>query len=1030
MPNYAELHCISNFTFLRGASHPDELITRAYKLGYDALALTDECSLAGIVRAHITAKKLNFKLIIGSEFKLDNDNTLILLVVNRLGYRNLVKLITKLRLCEKKGSYNLKKEYLCRKSLDGCIALITCSYCPSSYLIETLRYKTLSDHGRILHSFMPDRVWIGLEQSGFGNDHSHQKKLHFISKKIGIPLVATGNIHMHAQSRHALQDTLTAIGLKKTLKEIKHKLKSNSESYLKSKNKLSHIYSDSLMNASINIAKLCCFTLDEIKYQYPSDFLPTGLTPTQYLRNLCNKGLKLRWPKGSTEKITKQIEKELSLITELGYEGYFLTVYDIVSFARSQNILCQGRGSAANSVVCFVLYITEVDPTKIDVLFERFLSRERNEPPDIDVDFEHDRRDEVIQYIYKRYGHHRAALTSTVVTYRSRSAIRDIGKVLGLSKNQINKFTDYFVNYNDSNRKKNITSTSKSLTKLNILAKQLIGFPRHLSQHPGGFVISHEPLQHLVPVVNTAMKDRTIIQWNKNDIDSLGILKIDILALGILTAIRKCFELIKAYSCRNLSISEIPSEDVDVYQMIGKADTVGVFQIESRAQMSMLPRLKPKCFYDLVIEVAIVRPGPIQGDMVHPYLRRRNGEESVSYPSESIRRVLGKTLGVPIFQEQVIRLAMVAGGFNPGEADGLRRAMSAWNKDSEIENYKNKLINGMLDRGYSEHFAQNIYKQIRGFAEYGFPESHAASFALLVYVSAWLKCHEPAAFVCALLNSQPMGFYTSSQLIQDAQRHNVIFHSIDVTKSDYDCTLESFESNMAVRLGLRMIKNLSRTGAKRIICARKNNPFLNLEDLAHRATLNQRDLRALAKSNALSNLACINRFHATWMITGIQKPLPIFPKISIQEGIPMLKPPSITESVYLDYSSTGITLGPHPLHLLRKQLKKLGVIASDEIYKARDGCCIHTAGIVVARQKPSSSKNTTFVTIEDEFGNINLIVWSKLANNRRRELVHSRLLGVFGQLQREGDVINIIASDLKNYTRMITSLSTSSYDFH
>jgi error-prone DNA polymerase len=1033
---YAELHCLSNFSFLRGASHPAELVRRASELGYRALALTDECSIAGTVRAHVAAQELGLQLIIGSEFTLENGNNLVLLVTNREGYRHLTRLITRARQRASKGSYFLNIDDLCTKRLQDCLALLPCDPTPAPASTLTERYRALSYHARHIQSLMPGRAWLTLEQSSNGGDQAHQKALNFLSQKTGVPLVATGNVHMHVRSRQALQDTLTAVRRRQSVTEIKYDLAPNAERHLRTPAVLERIYPRTLLDESVKIARRCDFSLNELNYTYPRKFIPADLTPTQYLRRLTKAGMTTRWPDGPSLKVVQQIEHELTLVKELDYESYFLTVYDIVRFARSQGILCQGRGSAANSAVCFALGITEVNPAHMEILFERFISRERNEPPDIDVDFEHERREEVMQYVYRRYGRDRAALTGAVITYRPRSAVRDIGRALNLSKDQLDRLAGNLAWWQNGKvvpqrvREIGLDPKGPVLRKLLALVEELVGFPRHLSQHSGGFVISHEPLCDLVPIENAAMADRTVIQWDKDDIDALGLLKVDCLALGMLSAIHKAFDLLKQHRGKTLSMATLPQEDPAVYRMISCADTVGVFQIESRAQMAMLPRLRPRCFYDLVIEVAIVRPGPIQGDMVHPYLRRRNGEEEVTYPSEAVREVLERTLGVPIFQEQVIKLAMVAAGFTPGEADGLRRAMAAWKRHGGLGHYETRLIEGMLERGYSETFARRIYQQILGFGEYGFPESHAASFALLVYVSAWLKCHQPAVFTCALLNSQPMGFYTPSQLVQDVRRHGVSIRPIDVMKSAWDCTLESDGADLVLRLGLRMVKHLSYTGAKRLLDARQHRTFTSVDDLANRASLGQGNLRALASANALSTLVRHHRRQAGWIASGIEKPSPVFPRPHIREATPLLNTPHAGEEACADYASIGLTLGPHPLALLRNQLRTLGVITSDGIAQKEDGHYVHTAGIVTTRQRPASANNVTFVTLEDETGNTNLVIWQRLAENQHQVLVGARLLGVHGQIQRHGDVIHIIAGRLSDYTALLGNLATSSRDFH
>ncbi len=1035
MSGYAELHCISNFTFLRGASHPGELVQRAFELGYRALALTDECSIAGVVRAHTAARELGLHLIIGSEFTLENGDRLVLLVMNREGYRELTRLITASRRHAAKGHYRLSANDLCTDSLQNCLALVVSDPAPASEGVLASRYQALFQHTRRMQKLMPGRIWLALEQPGYGSDHIHRQSLQDLSQKTGVPLVAAGNVHMHIRVRQSLQDTLSAIRCQKPVAAIKHALAPNAERHLKTQAVLERIYPRSLLDESIKIADRCRFSLDELHYRYPCELVPDDLSPAQYLRQLVDSGIQKRWPDGPAGKVSRQIEHELSLIAELGYEGYFLTVYDIVCFARSRNILCQGRGSAANSAVCFALGITEVDPTHMEILFERFVSRERNEPPDIDVDFEHERREEVMQYVYRRYGRHRAALTSAVITYRSRSAVRDVGQALGLSQDQIERLAGNRIWWQNNQvvprhvQEIGLDPNAPVLRQVLTLIQQLIGFPRHLSQHSGGFVISHEPLCDLVPIENAAMAERTVIQWDKTDIDILGLLKVDCLALGMLSAIHRALDLMRKHRGTEMTMATVPTEDLKVYRMISNADTVGVFQIESRAQMAMLPRLRPRCFYDLVIEVAIVRPGPIQGDMVHPYLRRRNGEEAVVYPSEAVREVLERTLGVPIFQEQVIKLAMVAAGFTPGEADGLRRDMAAWKRHGGLGHYEERLIRGMRERGYSEDFARRIYQQILGFGEYGFPESHAASFALMVYVSAWFKCHEPAIFTCALLNSQPMGFYSPSQLVQDARRHGVSIRPVDVTKSEWDCAIEPVNGDLALRLGLRMVKHLSHAGAARLTAARQRQPFASLEDLAHRAALDKGDLQALAGADALSTLIQGHRRQAAWAAGGVEKSSPVFPTPRIREAVPMLRAPHAGESVCADYASIGLTLGPHPLALLRQQLQSLGVITSADIGRSQNGHYVYTAGIVTTRQKPSSANNVTFVTLEDETGNINLVVWQRLAERQHQVLVGSQLLGVRGQIQREGQVIHVIAHHLKDYTALLGNLTTRSRDF-
>ncbi|HUF73136.1 MAG TPA: error-prone DNA polymerase, partial [Gammaproteobacteria bacterium] len=738
---YAELHCLSNFTFLRGASHPEELVERAAGLGYSALALTDECSLAGIVRAHTAAKGLKLKLIVGAELRLSDGLKLVVLAPNREAYGDLSALISVGRRNAAKGGYRLSRGDLERHLEEsGCLVL----WLP--------REPPDPDDGLWLKARFDGRLWLAVELFSSGRDDHVLADSLAAADALGLRAVAGGDVHMHEPSRRMLQDTLTAIRLGKSVADLSHALYPNAERALRPIGRLDEIYPRGLLDETLAIAERIDFSLTELRYEYPSEIVPDGLDAATHLRELTEAGARWRWPGGVIPKVSRQIEHELTLIAELHYEPYFLTVHDIVRFARSEGILCQGRGSAANSAVCFCLGITEVDPARMEMLMERFISKERNEPPDIDVDFEHERREEVIQYIYEKYSRERAALAATVITYRPRSAIRDVGKALGLTLDQVDALAKSLQWWDDAalagTRFLEIGLDPEGLKarQLFALVETLIGFPRHLSQHVGGFVISAGPLGRLVPIENAAMPDRTVIQWDKGDLDELGFLKIDVLGLGMLSAIRKSLELIESYSGRKLTVADIPAEDPAVYRMIGEADTMGVFQIESRAQMAMLPRLKPRCYYDLVIEVAIIRPGPIQGGMVHPYLRRRNGEETVTYPSEAVRGVLERTLGVPIFQEQVMQLAIVAAGFTPGEADRLRRAMAAWKRRGGLGPLKDRLIGGMLERGFAPAFAEQIFNQIKGFGEYGFPESHSASFALLVYVSAWLKCHEPAAF--------------------------------------------------------------------------------------------------------------------------------------------------------------------------------------------------------------------------------------------------------------------------------------------
>ncbi|MGH8770950.1 MAG: error-prone DNA polymerase, partial [Burkholderiales bacterium] len=891
------------------------------------------------------------------------------------------------------------------------------------------------DSGRWLADLFPGRAWIAVELLRGFDDRARLNELKTLAKKARLPLVAAGDVHMHVRSRRRLQDVMTAIRLKRTVADCGYALHPNGERRLRALRALARIYPSELLRETVVIAERCNFSLGSLRYEYPEELVPPGKTPASYLRQLVKDGIKTRFPEGAPQKVHKLIEHELALIADLQYEPYFLTVHDIVKFARARGILCQGRGSAANSAVCYCLEISEVSPMQMDMLFERFISKERNEPPDIDVDFEHQRREEVMQYVYDKYGRERAALAATVITYRSRSALREVGKALGLNLNQVDRLAKTFVFWEDRHRmierlrEAGFDPGNPLVRRVLELTGLLIGFPRHLSQHTGGFVISRGSLSRLVPIENAAMEKRTVIQWDKNDLDSLGLLKVDCLALGMLSALKHAFDLVFAFRGKQLTISSLPKEDPATYEMIQRADTVGVFQIESRAQMSMLPRLKPKTFYDLVIEVAIVRPGPIQGGMVHPYLRRRQGLEAVEYPSPEVRTVLERTLGVPIFQEQVMQLAIVAAGFTPGEADQLRRSMAAWQRKGGLEKFEQCLISGMREKGYEEQFARRIVQQIQGFGEYGFPESHSASFAILVYASAWLKCHEPAAFTCALLNSQPMGFYAPAQLIADARNHGVEIRAADVTMSEWDCTLERKAGNEpALRLGLRMIKEFPEASAKRLVSERRISAFPDVADLASRAQLDRGDLNSLAASGALSALTGGRRY-SHWAIAGIEPRFPLLQTTTIADGAPVLPVPTEGEEIIADYSHFGFTLDRHPLALLRPRFDLMEIKTARKMREASTRRA-RVVGLVTCRQRPDTASGVIFVTLEDETGTINVVVWKKVAERQRRALLQAKLLGVEGKVEREGEVIHLIAQRLTDFTPMLGSLDAKSRDFH
>ena len=1028
IPEYAELRCVSNFSFLRGASQPEELVERAKQLGYHALAITDECSVAGIVRAHVAAKKHELSLLIGSQFQVECGFpfTLTVIACNLNGYGNLCQFITKLRRSSEKGTYRLDIDSITGAELLDCVVVAS-----PKRMSEPAQLEQSAKW--VLEQFL-GRCWLGVDLIRVLDDEMWLYRLRQVSELTAIPLVAAGDVHFHVRSRKALQDVLTATRVGRPLTECGTDLQPNAELHLRTRIRLAQTYPDDLLAETLNVAARCNFSLEELRYQYPDEVVPDGETAASYLRRITYEGAGRRWPQGISAKVQSQIEHELELIADLKYEHYFLTVADIVQFARSRHILCQGRGSAANSVVCYCVGVTEVDPARMSVLFERFISKERNEPPDIDIDFEHERREEVLQYLYRKYGRERAAITGVVISYRPKSAIRDVGKALGFDLDVIDKLAKdhkWFDGHEVQTAR--IIEAGLSVDDLQVrqlvtLTQQLLGFPRHLSQHTGGFVLTKGPLSRMVPIENASMEDRTVIQWDKDDLDALGLLKVDCLALGMLTAIRKSLDFIGTRKGYLFGMQDIPAEDPVTYDMICKADTVGVFQIESRAQMSMLPRMKPRCFYDLVIEVAIVRPGPIVGGMVHPYLRRREGKEPTVYPSEALKVALGRTLGVPVFQEQVMQIAMIAAGFTAGEADGLRRAMAAWKRKGGLDKYYGKIVNGMTARGYEKDFAEAIFKQIHGFSEYGFPESHAASFALLVYASCWIKCHHPAEFLAAMLNSQPLGFYSPSQLVQDAKRHGVEVRPADVMNSDVDCTLEDIEHQPAVRLGLRLLSKLKAESAQRIVEARIERVFDSAEDLARRAGLEQHEMTLLAGADALISLSG-HRRQQVWDASALRSPPALLRDATFDEDILELPAAPEGEEVVFDYAATGLTLRRHPLDLLRPQLSKRKLMTAADLHELPNGRIVHYCGLVTLRQQPETANGVIFVSLEDETGVIQVICWKSIREKQRKELLNSRLLEVHGTWQREGEMRSLIAGRLKDLTPLLGRLSTVSRDF-
>ncbi|MCU6500417.1 error-prone DNA polymerase [Rugamonas sp. A1-17] len=1045
LPAYAELFCLTNFSFLQGASSAEELVARAAQLDYAGLAITDECSLAGVVRAHAQARDANLPLLIGSHFHLKNPDgspalSLLALAQDREGYGNLCELITIGRNRVAKGSYLLTPADLAApppacahlKGLPGCLMILL----PHYPVFQPDDVDRLHAQAAWMEVTFPGRSWMGLNLLQRALDEAHRLSIDEVALQHGMPVVALGHVCMHVRSRKPLLDTLCAVRVGKPVAECGYALAQNAEQHLRSRLRLANLYPPRALAETLNILRQCHFSLSELRYEYPHELVPPGHTPASYLRQEVYAGAQGRFPAGVSAKVRGQIEKELELIAELEYEPYFLTVYDIVRYARSQDILCQGRGSAANSVVCYCLGVTEVDPERSNMLTGRFISRERNEPPDIDVDFEHQRREEVIQYIYKKYGADRAALAAVVISYRPKSALRDSGKALGVDLaivEKVAKSHHWFDSRNDLLGRLaecGLDPESQLAQQWAALAIALLGFPRHLSQHPGGFVISHEKLSRLVPIEAATMEGRCVIQWDKDDLEELGLMKVDVLALGMLSALRRALALVGAQRGAPFRMQDIPKEDKATYGMMCEADTIGVFQIESRAQMSMLPRLRPKEFYDLVIEVALVRPGPIQGGMVHPYLQRRMNPGLIDSPP-GLDEALKRTLGVPIFQEQVMQIAVIAAGFSEGEADQLRRAMAAWKRKGGVDKYQQRIMDGMRERGYDEAFAAAICEQIKGFGEYGFPESHAASFALLTYASSWLKCHEPAAFLCALLNSQPMGFYSPSQLVQDAKRHGVQVREIDVTVSGWDSSLEERvgkRKQPAVRLGLSLMKGMREEAAQRIERQRALQPFASVADLARRADLDRHDLQVLAGGNALQALAG-NRRQALWQAVGAMPDKDLLRPTTPVEDLPVLRPPTEGEDILGDYRSHGLTLGRHPLALLRPKLLEHRFMPASTLNTYTNGMLARACGMVTVRQRPGTAKGVLFITIEDETGSVNVIIWPALVEQQRREVLGAPLLGVYGVWQQEGIVRHLVAKRLVDMSHLLGRLPTVSRDF-
>ncbi len=1024
--SYAELLACSNFTFQRGAAHAVEMVRRAKELGYAAIAIVDDCTFAGIVRAHEAALEVDIKLLIGSQFRFApidyRGDRVMLLAPTQRAYSQICELISRARRASIKGSYALTREDFTHDLQDTIGLWVAGSTIDAEQARWFAALPLRSHHLAFTHALAQD-------------SQQRLDTLSALGAELAVPLVAVGDAHYHLRNRRPLHDVLTAIRLKTTVDKIGRSGLPNGELHLRPLVTLRKLYPPALLQASLDIAATCEFSLKTLHYEYPEELVPKHLSPSEHLRALTEAGLARRWPEGVPASVRAQIERELVLIQELKFEHYFLTVEDICREARSRNILCQGRGSAANSAVCYALGVTAVDPARVAMLFERFISKERHEPPDIDIDFEHQRREEVIQYIYTKYGRHRAALAASVITYRRRMAVRDVGKALGLPADIVDALSKSLQWFDGSGEipaqllKLGFDPQSRLAQNYMALVAQIMGFPRHLSQHVGGFVISQHPLSTLVPVENAAMPDRTIIQWDKEDLESLGLLKVDCLALGMLSAIRRALQLKSQFDGREFSLQDIPAEDPATYDMLCKGESVGVFQVESRAQMSMLPRLKPRTYYDIVIQVAIIRPGPIQGGMVHPFLRRRQHLEEVSYPSAELERVLKRTWGVPLFQEQVMEIAMVAAGFSAGEADKVRRSMAAWQRRGGLTQFRDQLLAGMHERGYTPQFAEQIYSQILGFGSYGFPESHAASFALLAYASSWLRCHEHAAFVAGLLNSWPMGFYAPAQLVNDARRHHVVFRPVDAQISDYDCSLERNSAGGAeVRLGLRMVAGLPEEAAHSVVQARTLTPFHSVEDLAHRAPLNRRAMQALAQAGALESLAG-HRHAAHWGAIGVEQLPGVLAGASRREAPLALPQAREGEDIIADYRSTGLTLRRHPLALLRKKLQRLQVTRAADLTQLKTGCNVRVAGIITHRQRPETASGVVFMSLEDETGISNLIVWPSVQSAQRQAVFASSMIIVQGELQHEMGVVHVIAQKVRDYSAWLGRLDTQSRDF-
>ncbi len=1050
--SYAELQTATNFSFLEGASHADELVATAKSLGLAALAVTDRNTLAGIVRAHVAARDAGLKLIVGVRLDIEDAPDLLCYPTDRAAYGRLCRLLSLGQRRAPKGKCLLRLADIAAHGEGQILIAIPPEACAANLSGFEGQLRRLCCEIPLERLGLP--LHIAASPRYCGDDRARISALSDLGHRCGTPIVATNDVLYHAAHRRSLQDVLTCVRGRMTIADAGLRLRSNAERHLKPPREMHRLFAGhpAALHRTLEIAEACRFSLDELVYEYPDEPVPPGASPQSHLEALVADGARWRFPGGIPIKVDVVIRREMALIAELGYAPYFLTVHDIVSFARSRGILCQGRGSAANSVVCYCLGITAVDPTEVDLLFERFLSEARREPPDIDVDFEHERREEVIQYIYARYGRDRAGLAATVISYRARSAVRDVGRVMGLSEDTVTALTGLVWGTRSGGvlpdahvREAGFDPADPRLATVLDLARTLIGFPRHLSQHVGGFVLTRSPLIEVVPVGNAAMDGRTFIEWDKDDIAALGLLKVDVLALGMLSCIRRAFTLINEHHGRPLSLAGVPREDEAVFDMLCRADSIGVFQVESRAQMNMLPRLRPRTFYDLVIEVAIVRPGPIQGDMVHPYLRRRSGAEPEDYPAPSLehgpadelRQILGKTRGVPLFQEQAMRIAMVAARFSDAEVNELRKSMATFRRRGTIGALQDKMIQAMVARGYDPVFAARCFNQIKGFGEYGFPESHAASFAHLVYVSAWLKCHYPAAFCAAILNAQPMGFYAPAQLVRDAREHGVEVRPADALRSDWDATLEPCEeagggalTDVAVRLGLRQVDGLAEEEARKLLAARLEggSPPRDLDELMQRTGVRRATVERLAEADCFRSMG-LDRRRALWQAKALSsaQPLPLFAWGRTcdrgEEPAVALPGMALAEQVVNDYQTLRMSLKAHPMSFLRAQLSRHRVAACADLRQTRDGERVSVAGVVLVRQRPGSAKGVVFMTIEDETGVANSVVWPKMLERYRKAVMGARLVLIHGRVQRHEDIVHVVAVRLEDRSDLLAMLS-------